>query len=77
MKLILCIIFISTTLFAQFTPKDYDLVKNTFYRNFDKSIITKYLKSDDKDSVNAALLSISHSNETTWIDKVIKLDFNN
>jgi len=51
-------------------------VRTTFLREFDKDIINAYLLSNDSTKVNAALLSISHSEDTTFVDSIIKLDFN-
>ncbi|MDZ7766992.1 MAG: HEAT repeat domain-containing protein [Melioribacteraceae bacterium] len=60
---------------AQFTPDDIELAKTTFLREFDKNIIHQYLKSGDEQKVKATLLSIAQSDDTTFIDKVTKLDF--
>ncbi|MFH1194464.1 MAG: peptidylprolyl isomerase [bacterium] len=69
-------IFISANLKAQFTHNDYNLVKTTFLRTFDKEIISKYLSSTNNEAVTAALLSISHSEDTSWVSQITGLDFN-
>ncbi len=61
---------------AQYSQKDSALVRTTFLREFDKNIIANYLHSNNSDSVNAALLSISHSEDTTFVDSIIKLNYN-
>jgi len=60
---------------AQYSVYDYDLVKTTFERTFNKDIISSYLNSDDETNVKAALLSIANSKDTSFIPSVIKLDF--
>ncbi len=80
-KYIFTIIFLSLFLtsnytFAQYTQSDSALVRTTFLREFDKNIIANYLHSNNSDSVKAALLSISHSEDTTFIDSIIKLNYN-
>lgn len=67
----------SNLTFSQFTQNDSALVRTTFLREFDKDIIYQYLSSNDSTKIHAALLSISHSEDTTFVDSVIKLDFNN
>ena len=60
---------------AQYAQNDSALVRTTFLREFDKEIISKYLFSNDSTKVNSALLSVSHSTDTVFIDSIIKLDF--
>ena len=60
---------------AQYTPNDSALARTTFLREFDKDIINEYLLSDDSKKVTAALLSISHSEDTTFVDSIINLDY--
>jgi cyclophilin family peptidyl-prolyl cis-trans isomerase len=54
----------------------YDLIKTTYERNFNKEIIEKYLKSPLDNDVKAALLSISQSEDTSFIPDILKLDLN-
>lgn len=61
--------------FAQFDSAKIDLIETTSKRVFDKQIIQKYLNSTDSTDVIASLLSISHSEDTSFIDSIIKLDF--
>lgn len=60
---------------AQYTQNDSALVRTTFLREFDKNIINDYLSSEDSNKISATLLSISHSEDTTFIDSIMKLDF--
>lgn len=66
----------SNFIFSQYTQNDSALVRTTFLREFNKNIINNYLYSEDTTQVNAALLSVSHSEDTTFIDEILKLDFN-
>lgn len=59
---------------AQYTSNDSALVSTTFQRKFNKNIIIKYLYSNNSDSIKAALLTISHSEDTTFIDSIFKID---
>lgn len=63
-------------LIAQFNFSQLDLIRTTAYQTFDKNILTKYIASDDSNDVIAALLSISHSEDTTFFTLVTKPDFN-
>src|SRR4030042_2216478 len=73
--IILVLLICSSQLLAQFSKSDYELVKTTFTREFDKTIILDYLHSNNPNNVIAALLSISHSNDTSYIPEVLKLNF--
>ncbi len=77
MKIFLLGILFTSYLFAQNTPDDRELVKTTFQRTFNKSIILEYLNSGDHKKVNAALLSISQSEDTSFVNDIINLDYNN
>ena len=63
-------------LIAQFNSSQLDLIQTTANRAFDKNILNKYITSDDSNDVIAALLSISHSEDTTFFPLVTKPDFN-
>lgn len=69
------VLFTSNLTFAQYSLSDSVLVRTTFLRKFDKDIINSYLLSNDSTKVKAALLSISHSEDTTFVDSIIKLHF--
>ena len=73
-KLFLLFLFVSVS-FAQYTNQDYNLIKTTFLREFDKGIIGEYLNSNDESKINAALLSIAQSEDTSFVGLVTKLDF--
>ncbi len=75
MKLFLILLLFSSLCFAQYTVDDSLLVRTTFERSFDKNIIYGYLTSNDTTKVNAALLSISQSDDQTFIDSVLKVNF--
>ena len=52
-----------------------ELLKTTYQRNFNKDIISKYLQSENPEEVKAALLSISHSEDTSFIPMLKQVDF--
>ncbi|WP_337872065.1 peptidylprolyl isomerase [Ignavibacterium sp.] len=66
---------ISNFSIGQFKPDYYDLIESTAKRQFDKTVIEKYLNSSDSSQVIAALLSFSHSEDTTFIKQLTELDF--
>ncbi len=72
--LILVLMLLSEALFAQYDSTMYDLIKTTYERKFDKSIINSYLKSESDKKIKAALLSISQSEDTSFIPILLKLD---
>lgn len=74
-KLLLSLILFSITSFAQFNQNHKSLVKTTFKREFDKSIITQHLSSENSEDVIAALLAISHSEDHNFISEITSLDF--
>ncbi len=69
------ILLVTTPIFAQYTSNDTALVKTTFERNFDKVIVNNYLHSNSLQKINAALLSIAQSEDTSFILEILKLDF--
>ncbi len=62
--------------FSQYAPSDKDLVITTFNRIFNEKVIDKYLYSASEENVNAALLSISQSDDKKFISKITELNFN-
>lgn len=75
-KILIVLLLLTTSLFAQYTQDDYELVKTTFMRAFDTNTVYGYLDADDEDKIKAGLLSLSHSEDTTHVDKITSLDFN-
>ncbi len=69
------LLFFHSLFFAQYSKEDTALVETTFNREFDKNIILGYLNSKEPQKVIAGLLSISHSADTSFVDDIIKLDF--
>lgn len=59
---------------AQYSPAFTDLLLTTYTREFDDSILRQYLYSNDHRKINAALLSISNSRDTSFADEVISLE---
>lgn len=76
MHKIICIFFLTFgSLFAQYSANDFALIETTFQRNYNDSLFTTYLNSNDTANVNAALLSVSHSRDTAFIDDIISQDY--
>lgn len=75
MKSIAAVVLFAVSIFAQYTKNDYELIKTTFLREFDNEIIEQYLNSGDEQKIKAALLSIAQSEDTTFAEKITKLDF--
>lgn len=71
----LLFLFYTASSFCQYNKSDEALVKTTFTRTFDKKIISSYLNSNDERKVTAALLSISHSEDSSFIPQICSLDF--
>jgi cyclophilin family peptidyl-prolyl cis-trans isomerase len=73
----MCIfLFVSfSEILPQYSKADGDLVKTTFTREFNPSIINRYLRSGNPLRVKAALLSIAQSEDTSWVPQVITLSF--
>jgi cyclophilin family peptidyl-prolyl cis-trans isomerase len=76
LKFIILIILFNNFLFPQYSVPHRDLIETTAKREFDKIIIGKYLSSSDSNDVVSALLSISHSEDSSFIKKITELDFN-
>ncbi|MFN3871762.1 MAG: peptidylprolyl isomerase [Ignavibacterium sp.] len=75
--LIYSILFFTPSIcFAQFDSNKIDLIETTAKREFDKNILYKYLFSSDSTDIIAALLSISHSEDTSFVQDLTKLNFN-
>lgn len=77
MRLLIAFLFISNIAFSQFDSTMYDLVKTTFERSFDRHIINAYLHSQSQKKIKAAILSISQSEDTTFVDDLLKIDPSN
>ena len=74
-KTIVLFILLALQLIAQYNDVDYELVKTTYQRTFNKELISKYLHSENPEEVKAALLSVSHSEDTSFVYLIKKIDF--
>lgn len=74
MRIIILAILLNSILIAQYDSTMVDLIKTTYQRSFDKTIINSYLNSDKDKKVSAALLSISQSDDTSFVPDLLKLD---
>lgn len=75
MKQFILILFISSITFAQFTSNDSDLIYKTFIRNYDDVVFTQYIESGNPQNIVAALLSVSHSEDTSFVKQITKLNY--
>jgi len=74
-KFLLLLVFFSASIFPQFNPAHKLLVKTTFKREFNQKILNKYLNSNNKEDVTAALLAVSHSENKNFIPQIINCNF--
>ena len=74
-SLLIFFIFFTPLNFAQYTASDSALIHTTYLREFNHAIIKNYLDSEDSMKVNAALLSIAQSEDTSFVKNVINTDF--
>ena len=75
MKIIVIISLFQITCFSQYSSKDRDLVLTTYTRQFNQNIEERYLNSRNENKVNAALLSLAQSEDTSWVNKILELNF--
>jgi cyclophilin family peptidyl-prolyl cis-trans isomerase len=73
---ILLVLLFTVSASAQYTKNDKQLAATTFTRNFDKVTTTEYLKSTDDKKVIAGLLSVSQSEDTSYVPAIISLPIN-
>jgi len=70
-------VFLVITLFnSSCQEQENDLITTTFKRTFNKDIISSYLTSNDPVKIEAALLSVSHSKDTSFIPLITSVPFN-
>jgi len=75
MRQFFIIFFLTASLFAQYTKNDFNLVKTTAEREFNREIILSYLHSGKEQKIIAGLLSASHSGDTSFVNEIEKLNF--
>lgn len=74
-KLWIPVFLLSAVSLAQYSANDKELARITFNRTFNDSLILTYLNSNELQKVNAGLLSVSHSSNTSFIKEITKLKF--
>ncbi len=74
MRIVFAFLILSRFVFAQFDPTMYDLIKTTYERSFDKQIIYSFLNSNSPDKIRAAILSISQSDDTSFVPSLLQID---
>ncbi|MGE5352800.1 MAG: peptidylprolyl isomerase [Acidobacteriota bacterium] len=75
LKKLLILLLFSCPVLAQYSPADLDLAETTYLRKFSPEIINKYLTSGRPEGVRAALLSLSNSTDTTFVQTIRGLSF--
>lgn len=74
MRILIPLLLFSKVIFAQYDSTMFDLIKTTYERSFDRETLTQYLSSDNDKKVEAAILSISHSEDTMFVPELLKLN---
>ena len=75
MYFILLLIVSISVVFSQYNINQKDLIYTTFTREYKSSVLNKYLKSNNDKDIIAALLSISHTEDQTYIPEIINLNY--
>lgn len=70
-------LFFAIPIFSQFVKEDSLLIYKTFTRDWKDKIFLEYLNSNDSRKQNAALLSVSHSNDTSFVTTLTSIKNNN
>ncbi len=74
MRLFFVFLIICKSIFAQYDSTMYNLIKTTYERSFDKRIINSYLNSHSPAKIKAAILSISQSEDTSFVPELLNTD---
>ena len=74
MKFISLFLLLGNLVFAQYDSTMYDLIRTTYSRSFDREIISKYLNSPDDLHIKAGILSISQSDDSSFVADLLKLN---
>ena len=67
------VLFFITFGYAQYSKNTTALIKCDYTRSYDKSIILPFLHSDSVHNINAALLTIANSHDTTFLHDVLQI----
>jgi hypothetical protein len=76
MRILILLFVLSELVFAQYDSTMCDLIKTTYERSFDKQIISKYLHSNSEQKIEATILSIAQSEDSSFVPELLKLDLN-
>ncbi len=75
MKKFFLALLLPAFLFGQYSKNDEALIKTTYLKSYDKKLISSYLGSSNSRKVKAALLSLSSSEDTNFVQKIITAGF--
>ncbi|MFC2103510.1 peptidylprolyl isomerase [Bacteroidota bacterium] len=75
MKIFFYVLTVISLLISGCLESNNELIKTTFERSFNKEIISSYLTSNDPAKIKAALLSTSHSEDTSFVPLIISMPF--
>lgn len=75
--LLLSTLFLTSPLLSQFSKNDSLLIHKTFTRDWNDKIFYDYLVSEDEKKINSALLALSHSGDTSFVQSIVKIENRN
>ncbi len=73
--LLLVGIIVMSTVSAQYSIRDKNLIEAGFNRDSGQPVFFEYLKSKDEQKIKAVLLGLANLNDTTFHDEITELDF--
>lgn len=76
MKQLFLLLIFAITCFAQYSPEDEQLVRQTFLRELDESTVASYYYSFDERKIKALLLSLANTQNTDFTKIITQLDMN-
>jgi len=74
MKQLILFLLFSSLLFAQYSPDDEQLVRETFLRTLDENTVATYFYSLEPEQTNALLLSLANTRDTTYVKFITELN---
>ena len=74
MKQLFFLLIFAITCFAQYSPEDEQLVRQTFLRELDENTVAGYYYSFDERKIKALLLSLANTGNTDFTKFITELD---